>query len=250
VLGSGLGSVADRLARRQTVPSSDLPGWPVSTVPGHVGQVHVGRLSTVPVMIVQGRVHLYEGYSPAEVVRSVRAAITWGVGTIVLTNAAGGIDPRTKPGQLMVIEDQLNLTGENPLQGPNDDSRGPRFLDMTGLYDSDIRIHALALAQELGIELSTGVYAGLKGPTYETPAEVRMLAALGAQAVGMSTVLEAIAARHLGAEVAGISCITNKAAGLAGAKLDHGDVQAAGQEAAADLTRLLAALITTLGETP
>jgi purine-nucleoside phosphorylase len=250
VLGSGLGGVAETLDQRQSMESNLLPGWPTSTVSGHVGQVHVGKIKNTRVMIMRGRVHLYEGYSPTEVVRPVRAAVSWGAQTVILTNAAGGIDPSAIPGGLMVIADQINLTGENPLAGPNDDTRGPRFPDMTGLYDPELHAHALARAEELGTKSCAGVYAGLKGPTYETPAEVRMLATLGAHAVGMSTVLEAIAARHLGAKLAGICCITNQAAGLQGTKLDHKDVQIAGEKATADLARLLTALITTIGETP
>lgn len=239
VLGSGLGDVAEHLEDKRSVASSDLDGYPRSTVSGHRGTVHAGTLSGVPVMILQGRVHLYEGYSPEEVVRPLRAAVTLGARTVILTNAAGGVDPGFAPGQLMLISDHLNLTFKSPLTGPNDDRRGPRFPDMTDTYDPALRALARERAAALGIPLAAGVYAGLPGPTYETPAEVRMLAALGASAVGMSTVQEAIACRHLGARIAGISCITNPAAGIAGTPLDHEEVERAGAAAAKDLARLI-----------
>ncbi len=246
VLGSGLGAVADGLSDRQTVETREIADWPTSTVAGHRGSVQVGMVGSVRVLLLQGRVHLYEGYSPAEVVRPVRSAITWGVGTVVLTNAAGAVDKNLVPGQLMVFEDHLNLTGQNPLVGANSDDRGPRFPDLTALYSAELRTSAAECAARLGIDLATGVYAGVLGPSYETPAEVRMLFAAGASAVGMSTVHEAIAARHLSARVAAFSCITNRAAGLEGAVLDHDHVQRAGQTASEDLTGLLSALISTL----
>jgi purine-nucleoside phosphorylase len=249
ILGSGLGGVADGMNNRKTLEFSELSDYPSSTVAGHAGRVHCGEFEGVRTLILQGRVHLYEGYKPAEVVRPIRAAITWGVETIILTNAAGGIDTRFDPGQLMLIEDHLNLTGLSPLLGPNDETRGPRFPDITNLYDAVLRTKILETAQNLDIALSRGVYGGMLGPTYETPAEVRMLSVLGAQAVGMSTVNEAIAAHHLGAKVAGISCITNRAAGLPGAMLDHDDVQRAGAAAAGDLTQLIKGIIGTMGTT-
>jgi purine-nucleoside phosphorylase len=181
------------------------------------------------------------------VARPVRAAITWGADTVILTNAAGGVGQAAKAGDLMVLEDHINLTGRNPLRGPNDDERGPRFPDMTDIYDNELRALALDRAAELGLTLRTGIYAGMPGPSYETPAEVRMLESLGATAVGMSTVLEAIAARHLGARLVGISCITNQAATTRGAKLTHSEVQAIGARAADDLTRLVVSLIHAMG---
>ena len=216
VLGSGLGDVAEMLQDRISVPADELEGWPPSTVEGHAGVLHVGTLQGTRVFIQQGRVHLYEGLDPKDIVRPIRAALVWGVGSVILTNAAGGIDLDLAPGQLMLVNDHLNLTGANPLVGPNDEERGPRFPDLSELYDRKYQELALHCASRLGIPLGQGVYAGLLGPNYETPAEVRMLAGLGAGAVGMSTVLEAIAAKHLGARVAAVSCITNRAAGLEG----------------------------------
>ncbi len=197
--------------------------------------------------MVQGRVHLYEGYSPEEVVRPVRALVTWGVQTIIITNAAGGVNPGFEPGRLMLIEDHLNMTGRSPLLGPNDDTRGTRFPDISDLYTKALRRLAAEAAEEHQIDLCRGVYAGVLGPSYETPAEVRMFGALGADAVGMSTVLEAVAAGHMGAAVLGISCITNRAAGLEGALLDHEDVKKAGAAAASDLITLITAASAKIG---
>ncbi len=247
VLGSGLGTLVDALVGRRTIETDKLPHWPSSTVDGHAGSIHWGQLNETPVLVQQGRVHLYEGYRPQEVVRPLRAAITWGVKTVILTNAAGGINPTLDPGGLMLIVDHLNLTGASPLQGPNDDRRGPRFPDLSNVYDSGLCEQLLMWAARMDVQLNTGIYAGLLGPTYETPAEVRMLSTMGADAVGMSTVLEAIAATHLGARVVGISCITNRAAGLEGAKLDHEDVQRAGAQAVDDLTALLTVALPSLG---
>ncbi len=243
VLGSGLGKVADSLAAKQSVAAGDLPGYPVSTVSGHEGRVHLGDLGGTRVMIFQGRVHLYEGYRPEEVVRPLRAAVTFGARTAVLTNAAGGIDPTLPAGSLMVVDDHLNLTGTSVLLGQNDDTRGPRFPDMTGVYSAALRQRADRCAEALGIRLGHGVYAGLLGPTYETPAEVRMLAALGASAVGMSTVQEAIALRHMGSRLMAVSCITNPAAGISKTPLNHEEVEAAGLAASEDLVKLLVALL-------
>ncbi len=248
VLGSGLGTVADRLTDRQTLAVSTLQDWQESTIEGHAGLVHKGKLGSAEVLLQQGRIHLYEGYSPADVVRPLRAMITWGVDTVLLTNAAGGIDTSLQPGQLIIVEDHLNMTGLNPLVGPDGGDRGPRFPDMTDLYDPELRVIALQCAEQHGIKLDKGIYAGLLGPSYETPAEVRMLKTLGATSVGMSTVHEAIASRHLGARIACISCITNSAAGLEGALLSHDDVKQAGERATYDMTRLIVAVITTIGE--
>jgi purine-nucleoside phosphorylase len=248
VLGSGLGTVADKLTDRQTISASTLQDWQESTIEGHAGLVHKGKLGPVEVLLQQGRIHLYEGYSPADIVRPLRAMITWGVDTVLLTNAAGGIDTDLEPGQLMIVEDHLNMTGLNPLVGLEGGDRGPRFPDMTDLYDPKLRSIALQCAQQHSIKLGKGIYAGLLGPTYETPAEVRMLKTLGATSVGMSTVHEAIASRHLGARIGCISCITNYAAGLEGALLDHKDVKRAGEQATYDMTRLIVAIITTIGD--
>ncbi|MCS6799464.1 MAG: purine-nucleoside phosphorylase [Myxococcota bacterium] len=224
VLGSGLGAFADAIEQPAAIAYEHIEGMPASTVPGHAGRLVLGLVGPVPVAVMQGRVHLYEGREASEVVHGVRLLVMLGARTIVLTNAAGGLLPGMQPGELMLIEDHMNLTGRNPLVGPNDERWGPRFPDMTDVYDPRLRALAVRAGQRVGVPLRSGVYAGLLGPSYETPAEVRMLARLGASAVGMSTVLEAIAARHMGARLLGISCITNLAAGLAGAPLSHDEV--------------------------
>jgi purine-nucleoside phosphorylase len=239
VLGSGLGRMVDKLENKISVSIDEFQDYPRSTVAGHEGLLHQGRVGEKSVLIQQGRVHLYEGYTPAEVVRSTRAAIVRGVSIVVLTNAAGGIDPTFRRGSLMLIDDHLNLTGTSPLLGQNADERGPRFPDMSNAYDTDLRAKLRVAAAKLGIDLPSGVYAGMLGPTYETPAEVRMLKALGARAVGMSTVQEAIAARHMSAKVAGISCITNLASGLSQTLLSHEEVGETGAEAVSELSKLL-----------
>ncbi len=243
VLGSGLGKVAEQLTDRRVISAKQLPGYPISTVAGHAGAVHQGVLGGRQVMILSGRVHLYEGHAPAVVVRPLRAAVTRGAKTVVLTNAAGGVNGAFAPGTLMAVEDHLNLQGTSPLIGPNDPERGPRFPDMSDLYSADLRRQLFDAAASKDIRLVKGVYAGLLGPTYETPAEVRMLATLGADAVGMSTVQEAIAVRHLGARVAAISCITNAAAGISKTPLRHDEVEAAGAGAASELLALLVTFI-------
>ena len=241
VLGSGLGVAAAALDDARSVSFAEIPGWPRSTVEGHAGEMRRGVFMGVEVLFQLGRVHCYEGYVPEEVVRPVRAEIAWGARTVLLTNAAGGLNPAFRAGELMAVEDHINLTGLNPLRGPNDSARGPRFPDMTDAWDPQLRAALNDCAAERGIQLHSGVYVGLVGPSYETPAEVRMLRAMGADAVGMSTVLEAIAARHLGARIVGISCITNAAAQAGGPKLTHEDVQLAAARAADDLTRLIGA---------
>jgi len=248
VLGSGLGVAAAALDDARTVSFAEIPGWPRSTVEGHAGEMRRGVLMGVEVLFQLGRVHYYEGYAVDEVVRPVRAEIAWGARTVLLTNAAGGLNPAFKAGDLMAIEDHVNLTGQNPLRGPNDAARGPRFPDMTDAWDPKLLAALNDCAAEREIRLHGGVYVGLVGPSYETPAEVRMLRAMGADAVGMSTVLEAIAARHLGARIAGISCITNAAAVVGGPKLAHEDVQIAAARAADDLTRLLSAAMPAFAE--
>jgi purine-nucleoside phosphorylase len=225
VLGSGLGGFADEITDAVAIPYERIPGLPVSRVEGHAGKLVLGKAEGTSVVAMQGRVHLYEGHAADEVVFGVRLMIALGAKTLVITNAAGGVDARFAPGDLMVIEDHLNLTGTNCLVGPNDESVGPRFPDMTEAYDRELGKLADAIANGLGFELRRGVYAGLLGPTYETPAEVRMVRTLGGHAVGMSTVLEVIAARHMGARVLGISCITNAAAGLSATPLSHDEVK-------------------------
>ncbi len=228
VLGSGLGHVGDLLADSQggvAIPYNAIPHFPTSTVVGHKGRLVFGRHEDTPVVVLQGRVHLYEGYSAAAAVFPIRVLLALGVSRVILTNAAGGLAEGMVPGDLMLISDHLNLTGTSPLLGVNDERLGPRFPDMTDTYTSVLRDKVIAIADSLSIQMKEGVYAGLLGPSYETPAEIGMLRTLGADAVGMSTVLEAIAASHGGAEIVGISCITNLAAGISEDKLSHAEVK-------------------------
>ena len=224
VLGSGLGKLGEDLKERIAVPYGDIQHMPVTRVHGHEGALLFGKLGEARVACLSGRVHLYEGHDPSEVVFGVRLLAALGVEAVLLTNAAGGIAETCTPGTLMLITDQLNLTGQNPLAGPNEARWGPRFPDMTVAYDSALRQTTLGVAARLDMTLATGVYAGLAGPTYETPAEVTMLERMGASAVGMSTVLETIALRHQGVRVLGLSCITNRAAGKSDQLLSHNDV--------------------------
>ena len=239
VLGSGMGALAGRFEGAVSIAYEQIPEFAAASVAGHAGQLVVGTLGGVPVAAMQGRVHAYEGWSAEEVTFGVRLLAATGVRALLLTNAAGAVNPGIAVGQLVRITDHLNLTGLNPLTGPNDDRIGPRFLDMTEPYDPRLGALLDASAARLGIPLGAGVYAGLAGPSYETPAEVRMLRTLGADLVGMSTVLEVIAARHAGLRVSAISLVTNLAAGLAGKPLSHADVLAAG-ESALDRIALLA----------
>jgi len=243
ILGSGLGDVVDSLRRATRVPYRSIPNFPPSTVMGHSGELHVGYWEEVPVAILAGRMHLYEGYSPAQVVLPTRALALAGVKTLLITCAAGGIAPQARPGTLMVFSDHLNLQGMNPLVGGEDPTLGQRFIDMSQAYDSQLRRAALEAAQGQQIRCFEGVYAGLLGPSFETPAEIRALKRLGADAVGMSTVLEVIAARQLGVRVMAVASITNRAAGLSRQPLSHEDVLEAGRKAADDLIRLLGAVI-------
>jgi len=231
VLGSGLGGFVDRLDGAVAIPFSDLPGWPAATAPGHAGRLVLGRLDGVPVVALQGRFHLYEGHPAGLVVQPVLLMGRLGALAVLLTNAAGGIDPAFRPGTLMIIRDHLNLTGVNPLLGPNDERLGPRFPDLTRAWSPRLQTLLRRAAADLGADLAEGVYAQLLGPNYETPAEVHMLGLLGASAVGMSTVVEAIAARWAGLELAGLSLITNQAAGVTGEPLTHEEVLAAGAAA-------------------
>jgi len=239
VLGSGLGGLADELEDPVAIPFADLPDWPAATAPGHVGRLLLGRLAGVPVVMLQGRLHVYEGNDPGLVVQPVLLMGRLGASTIVLTNAAGGLDPTFGAGTLMVIRDHINMTGRNPLLGPNADSIGPRFQDLTEAWSAALRERLHAAAGAEGIELREGIYIGLLGPTYETPAEVRMLRSWGGDAVGMSTVLEVIAARWAGLEVCGVSLVTNPGAGYTGELLSHEEVLAAAAEAGPRLARVI-----------
>jgi purine-nucleoside phosphorylase len=254
VLGSGLGAWAEGLHGQDRIPYGEIPHMPSSTVAGHPGNLCLGSASRggaeaesgaedVPVACLQGRVHLYEGHPLERVVFGVRLLARLGCRAVLLTNAAGGLDPAFSPGDLMLILDHLNLTGHNPLIGPNEPALGPRFPDMTDAYDPALREAALAASRDADVALHQGVYAGLLGPNYETPAEIRMLHVLGASAVGMSTVPEVIALRHMGVRVAAVSCITNLAAGLSPTKLDHSEVEATAARTRASTTRLLSAWV-------
>ncbi len=239
VLGSGLGAFGDTLEGVQKVPYAELPHLPASKVIGHAGNFCFGKVGGVEVACMQGRVHLYEGHSPETVVHGVRTMARLGVRAVLVTNAAGGLDPSWSAGDLMLVTDHLNLTGTSPLLGPNDDTLGPRFPDMSHAYDPKLQAALRKVAAEAKIPLREGVYAGLLGPTYETPAEVRMLRGLGAHAVGMSTVHETIALRHMGIAVGAMSCITNLAAGILPQPLDHAEVEATARAKRDDLLTLL-----------
>ena len=247
ILGSGLGGFAGRLTRAVSIPYADLPGFPVSRVAGHAGRLVVGELPgdgrPVRVALMQGRVHGYEGWSAAEVAFGARVLCALGSRALLLTNAAGGIAPDFGPGELVRITDHLNLTGQNALTGENDDAVGPRFPDMGTAWDPGLGALLESAAAEVRVPLRRGIYAGVAGPSYETPAEIRMLRTMGADLVGMSTVHEVTAARHHGVPVAGISVVTNPAAGLTRARLTHEDVQVVAARAAAALESLLAAFL-------
>ncbi|MEX2260437.1 MAG: purine-nucleoside phosphorylase [Bryobacteraceae bacterium] len=246
VLGSGLGAFASELRDATEIAYAEIPGWPCSTAVGHAGKLILGALDSLPVAVMAGRVHLYEGYTPSQVVFGVRVLGVLGVRSIVLTNAAGGINPAYRQGGLVLISDHINLQGSNPLAGPNDDSLGPRFPDMSEVYSRAYRELAKRIADELGIGLSEGVYAAMLGPSYETPAEIRYLRAIGADLVGMSTVPEAIAANHMGIRCLGISCVTNMAAGMLPQKIDHQEVLETGAKVRGTLMRLLRTLLPAL----
>jgi purine-nucleoside phosphorylase len=239
VLGSGLGGLADELEEPVAIPFAELPGWPSATAPGHAGRLLLGKLGGRPVAMLQGRFHLYEGNAPGLVVQPVLLFRRLGSEVVVLTNAAGGLDPSFRPGTLMVISDHLNFTGENPLIGPNADAIGDRFPDMTDAWSRRLRGRLHDAGRAEGVELAEGVYVGLVGPNYETPAEVRHYASVGGHAVGMSTVMECIAARWAGLEVCGISLVTNAGAGYTGEPLAHEEVLAAGAEAGPRLGRVI-----------
>ena len=239
VLGSGLGDLADGLVDAVAIPFDELPGWPAATAPGHAGRLLLGMLAGRPVVMLQGRFHLYEGNDPGLVIQPVLLFKQLGARIVVLTNAAGGLDPTFGPGTLMVMRDHINLTGRSPLMGPNADELGKRFPDLTDAWSPRLRDRLAAAAVAEDVPLTEGIYVGLTGPTDETPAEVRMLASLGGHAVGMSTVLECIAARWVGLEVCGVSLVTNAGAGYTGEPLTHAEVLASAQIAGPRLARVL-----------
>ena len=246
VLGSGLGGFADAFEDPVEIPYEEIPGWPLATAAGHAGRLVLGSFGGVPVAALKGRAHLYEGHPPAKVVFGIRVLGRLGVRTLVLTNACGAIDTSLAPGQLVLVSDHLNLQGTSPLVGPNDDTLGPRFPDMSGAYDPALREAALAAGNRLGVELREGVYAAWLGPAFETPAEIRMLRALGADLVGMSTVPEVLAARHMGIRCLAVSCVTNMAAGVLPEPIDHEHVLEIGVGAADTLTALLREVLPSL----
>lgn len=243
VLGSGLGAFADQLESATRIPYARIPNFPRSTAVGHAGQLVLGKSSGVVITAMQGRVHLYEGYSPADVVFPMRVLSRLGIRAVILTNAAGGINVNFKQGALVILRDHINLMGVNPLSGPNDDRFGPRFPDMTEAYCKSCRCAALEEAHRLGIEVHEGVYAAIPGPSYETPAEIRYLRSIGADVVGMSTVPEVIAARHMSMRVLGISCVTNMAAGILDQPLNHEEVLETGKRVSKQFIALLRAVL-------
>ncbi len=244
VLGSGLGDFAGTLRNSASIAYESIPGWPASAVVGHAGTLVVGTHdSGARVAALSGRAHLYEGHDVSRAVFGVRAMVRWGVPRVVLTNAAGGINTAFTQGALMLIDDHINMLGANPLVGPNVDALGVRFPDMTYVYDRDLRRLAMEAAAAAGVALQRGIYLATLGPSYETPAEIRAFRSLGADAVGMSTVPEAIAARHMGAAVAGISCITNPAAGVVDEPLRHEDVMETAARVRGEFIALLDAFI-------
>ena len=243
VLGSGLGAIADDVEDAVAIPYGELPGFPVGGVAGHAGRLVLGRLAGRQVAVLQGRAHLYEGIAPAMIREPIRTLRGIGAEAVLLTNAAGSLDPAVGPGRLMAISDHINLTGANPLVGPNDDEVGPRFPSLRDAYDARLRTALHGAAARTGIELAEGVYLAVAGPTFETPAEIRAFRTLGADAVGMSTVPETIVARHAGLRVAGVSVITNLAEGLSDEPLSHEQTLRDAQRAAGDLARLLEAFV-------
>ncbi|CAN5119831.1 purine-nucleoside phosphorylase [soil metagenome] len=239
VLGSGLGGIADEVQDRIEIPYDRIAGWPVATAVGHAGVLTLGTIDGVPLAVMRGRAHLYEGIGADRAVFGVRVLARLGMRTLVVTNAAGAIDESYRPGMLVLVSDHVNLMGTSPLVGPNDDALGPRFPDMSDAYDPELRRIAREAAARLGVEVGEGVYAAWLGPQFETPAEIRFMRAIGGDLAGMSTVPEVIAARHLGIRCLGISVVTNMAAGVVEGKLGHEEVLAVGAEAQPRLTALL-----------
>lgn len=243
ILGSGLGVLADHIEDAVTIKYEDIPHFPHSTVEGHAGELMIGTVGGTDVVLMKGRFHMYEGYAPELTAFPVRVMKELGVEKLLVTNAAGGVNTAFHPGDLMLISDHLNLTGRSPLMGPNDAAFGPRFPDMSDAYSRNLRMVAKRIAQDSGIPLQEGVYAGMLGPNYETPAEIRMLRALGADAVGMSTVAEVIVAAHTGIQVLGISCISNMAAGILDQPLSHAEVMETTEQVKEKFLGLVLALI-------
>ena len=246
ILGSGLGALADEVEDPVAIPYAEIPGWPVSTAVGHAGVLVLGTIAGVPLAVMRGRAHVYEGIGAERVAFGVRVLGRLGIRSLVATNAAGGINVGYRPGQLVLVSDHINLQGTSALVGPNDDSLGPRFPDMSDAYDTELRAQAREAAASLGIDLEEGVYAAWLGPQFETPAEIRFLRTIGGDLAGMSTVQEVIAARHMGIRCLAISVVTNMAAGVRPEKIDHEAVLEVGASAAGDLTSLLRELVPTL----
>lgn len=247
VLGSGLGVYVDQIENQVVIPYTDIPHFHKTTVEGHQGRLIIGSVKGVSVAVLQGRYHVYEGHSLDDVVLPTRVLCLLGAENMILTNAAGGINSAYQPGELVYIKDHINMTGRNPLVGPNITELGPRFPDMTQAYDLDLREIIKDSAKKLGFEIKGGVYAQMLGPTYETPAEINMLRVIGADLVGMSTIPESIAANHLGIKVAGLSCVTNLAAGVGNEKLTHEDVKEVAKFAMEKFSNLLTEVVSRIG---
>ena len=246
VLGSGLGAFADEFEEAVSIPYQEIPGFGRSTAEGHAGQLVIGKIEQVPLLAMKGRLHYYEGYSLEEVTFPIRTFKLLGLKTIILTNASGGINVQLSPGTLMVITDHMNLMSANPLRGPNDERFGPRFPDMSAVYSPELQEIVMEEAREINLDVRRGVYVALAGPSYETPAEIHLMRNFGADAVGMSTVPEAIVARHMDLEVLGISCITNVAAGVSDEPINHEDVMATGLRVSATFGQLLKRVVVRL----
>jgi purine-nucleoside phosphorylase len=249
ILGSGLGAFADELTASVSIPYTDIPDWPRSTAIGHAGRLVSGKIGETDIIVLAGRVHLYEGYTPQQVTFGVRVLGLLGVKSLVVTNAAGGIGAHLVRGGVVLISDHINLQGSNPLIGPNDEAMGARFPDMTEAYSISYRATAHKAARDLGFQFQEGVYAAVSGPSYETPAEIRYLRTIGADLVGMSTVPEVIVANHMGIKVLGISVVTNLAAGISKEKLSHKEVLETGEQVRGTLVRFLKTVLPRLGAT-
>ena len=247
ILGSGLGRFGEVMEIEKAISYEDIPSFPVSTVAGHAGLLLIGRAGQTPLMCMQGRMHIYEGYSPRQLAIPIRTFQRLGVKNLILTNAAGGLNKDMGPGTLMIIRDHINFSGVNPLIGPNDDAFGSRFFDMSEAYDAGLRSEMREAAKEAGLSVAEGVYLHLTGPNFETPTEVRLFAQLGADAVGMSTVPECLVARHCGMKVVGVSLITNLAAGIADHAITHDETMAEGEKAFENMSALMLKFLARLG---